>query len=256
MTAATSSGSSDDALASREFDGLVNFRDLGGIPVRGGAIRTATLFRSDSLSYASVADAAYLTDDLGVATIVDLRADAEVAEFGRGPLESAPVAYVSLPVVDGPTVDTRSDFYFQMLGANGEALADLVRRLSTPAVLPAIVHCHIGCDRTGAVSAMLLGLAGADDDAICVDYARSSRANDAIRERAIERRRSLGLPIKDRAYYDAWDPRPEIMAATLSLVAREWGDMAGWARTYGLTDVEVAAFRNAIVDPNSSTEAT
>jgi protein tyrosine/serine phosphatase len=236
-------------LGGRSFDGLVNFRDLGGIAVGGGgAIRRGHLFRSDSLSYASDADATYLTDQLGLATIVDLRAEAEVAEFGRGPVVFAPVSYVSIPVVDGPTADSRSDFYFQMLGANGVALADLVRRLSRPTVLPAIVHCHIGCDRTGAVSAMLLGLAGADDEAICVDYARSRRANDAIRERAAERRVSLGLPVMDRAYYDAWDPRPEIMAGTLAAVAREWGDMYGWARAFGLSDAEIDEFRAVVVE--------
>ncbi|HEY7175288.1 MAG TPA: tyrosine-protein phosphatase [Micromonosporaceae bacterium] len=251
MGTTTTGGASDEALAPRVFDGLVNFRDLGGIPVRGGAVRPGALFRSDSLSYASNADAAYLTGELGLATIVDLRAEPEVAEFGRGPLASAPVAYVSLPVVDGPSADTRTDFYFRLLAANGEALANLVRRLSQPTVLPAVVHCHIGCDRTGAVSAMLLGLAGAADEDICLDYARSSRANDAIRERSIARRISLGLPVMDRAYYDEWDPRPEIMAATLDSVGREWGDLYGWARTFGLTDAEVATFRDAVVQPST-----
>ena len=91
------------------------------------------------------------------------------------------------------------------------------------------MHCHIGCDRTGVVSAMLLGLAGVSDDEICVDYARSTRASAAIRERAEDRRRHLGLPLMGPAYYDAWEPRPETMAAALDLVAREWRDMSGWA---------------------------
>ena len=72
----------DGGRGSRSFDGLVNFRDLGGIAVTdGGVIGHRRLFRSDSLSYASEADAAYLTEQLGLATIVDLRAEPEIAEF-------------------------------------------------------------------------------------------------------------------------------------------------------------------------------
>ena len=54
------------------FEGLVNFRDLGGIAADGGTMRPGRLFRSDSLNYATEADAARLVE-AGLATIVDLR---------------------------------------------------------------------------------------------------------------------------------------------------------------------------------------
>ena len=230
------------------FEGLVNFRDLGGIPAGGGVIQPGRLFRSDSLSYATESDAAQLVD-AGLATIVDLRDTVEVDKFGRGPLAAAPITYVGLPCTDSIPAESRSEYYFRLLALQGPALADLVRRLSAPQSLPAVVHCHIGCDRTGVVSAMLLGLAGVSDEDICVDYARSTRASAAIRVRAEDRRRHLGLPLMGPAYYDAWEPRPETMAATLDLVAREWRDMSGWANAFGLTVDEVAALRTALVEP-------
>ena len=231
------------------FEGLVNFRDLGGIPAAGGVIRPGRLFRSDSLGYATESDAARLVD-AGLATIVDLRDTVEVDEFGRGPLASAPITYIGLPCTDSIPAESRSEYYFRLLALQGPALADLVRRLSAPDSLPAVVHCHIGCDRTGIVSAMLLGLAGVSDEDICVDYARSTRASAAIRERSEDRRRHLGLPLMGQAYYDAWEPQPATMAAALDLVAREWRDMSGWASAFGLTIDDVAALRAALVDPS------
>ncbi len=229
--------------------GLVNFRDLGGTPVDGGAIRPGVLFRSDSLVYATEEDAAYLRDEVRLATIVDLRDAPEVEAFGRGPLGRSPIAYLPVPVGDLPTVDGRQAYYAELLDAYGRQLADLVRRLSAPGALPALVHCHIGCDRTGVVSAMLLTLAGAAEAEVCADYARSHRASDAIRKRAESRRRTLGLPLMDKAYYDAWEPRAEIMAETLALVAGRWGSMAGWAAAFGLTATDIAALRTALVGP-------
>jgi protein tyrosine/serine phosphatase len=62
-----------------ELDGPANFRDLGGYPTTAGATtRRGRLFRSDSLSYLSDRDVAALRDELGVRTVVDLRAGHEV----------------------------------------------------------------------------------------------------------------------------------------------------------------------------------
>ena len=229
-------------------EGLVNLRDLGGHSVSGGGvIRPRRLLRSDSLAAASAADVAYLRDEVGLATAVDLRDEREIAAFGRGGLAAAPgLTHVSLPIGDIPDVDGRPTFYFEMLRRYGAPLAGLVRRLSAPGALPAIVYCHVGCDRTGVVSAMLLGLAGVAREAICADYALSTRMDPAIRARADARRRALGLPVMDAAYYAAWEPRAEFMAATLDLVDAEWGGMSGWASAHGLTPDDLAALRAAL----------
>ena len=151
--------------ARRTFEGLVNFRDLGGLPVAGGGeVRSGVLFRSDSLCYATQADADHLVDKLSLATIIDLRDESEVAEFGRGPLETMSVGYLSVPVGDVPEYDTRPEFYVGVLAQNGERLGSLIRTLADPATLPAVVHCHVGCDRTGIVSAAVLSLVGVSDE--------------------------------------------------------------------------------------------
>jgi protein-tyrosine phosphatase len=234
--------------AARTFEGLVNFRDLGGLPVAGGGqVSPGRLFRSDSLCYATEADAQHLVDELRLATIVDLREPSEIEQFGRGPLEQTSVGYLPVPIGDAPTATTRSEFYATLLGKYGRTIADMIRTLSRPDTLPAIIHCHIGCDRTGAVSAAVLSLIGVSGEDVAIDYARSRRANDAIRDRSRERRRLLGLPQMPDSYYEAWDPRAEIMATTLDLVAERWGDMHGWASTMGLTPSDIDALKTALV---------
>src|SRR6266508_1104314 len=56
-----------------EFEGMVNFRDLGGLPANGGKIRPGRLFRSDSVAYASAADVTRLVEEIGLATVLALR---------------------------------------------------------------------------------------------------------------------------------------------------------------------------------------
>jgi len=236
-----------------QLEGLVNFRDLGGIPITGGVagggvVRSGRLFRSDSLCYATDADAAHLAEVLRIATVVDLREETEVREFGRGPLERSGVGYVDVPIGDVPTVDTRSEFYVAVLANYGPAIGAMIRELLHPGRLPAVIHCHVGCDRTGAVSAAILSLLGVSEEDVAADYARSRRANDMIRQRSRDRRELMGLPQMDEAYYLAWDPRADIMATSLELIRKRWGGIDGWAFEAGLTSADIAALQHALID--------
>jgi protein-tyrosine phosphatase len=239
----------------RLYDGLVNFRDLGGLPVTGGGrVRDGVLFRSDSLCYASAADAEHLIGVLNLATVIDLRESVEIADFGRGPVGDAGLGYLNLPIGDVPTATTRAEFYLGVMTTYGPAIADIIRTLVSPQALPAVIHCHVGCDRTGAVAAAILSLIGVPEPDVAADYARSRRANDVIRQRARDRRAMLGLPQMDDAYYAAWDPRAEIMVETLGLLRARWGGIEGWAADVGLTAVDIAAIRSALVDPVPSSQ--
>ncbi len=230
------------------LEGLANFRDLGGTPVAGGrTIGTGVLFRSDSVAYATVADADALVGRLGLRTVVDLRDVPEVAAFGRGPLEAHPVGYRNVPIGDVGSAGTRPEQYASMLRVHGTAIVATIRDLAGDGFAPALIHCQIGCDRTGIVVAAILSLIGVADADICVDYARSSRASSAIRERSRDRRTALGLPQMPDSYYDEWEPSASVMAEAITLVEREWGGFDGWARAHGLTASDQAALRSILV---------
>ncbi len=71
------------------LDGAVNVRDLGGLPTsNGGKTALGRLLRADNLQELSSADVAWLVDDIGVTTVVDLRSPAELALEGPAPLDA------------------------------------------------------------------------------------------------------------------------------------------------------------------------
>jgi len=160
-----------------------NVRDLGGRPLADGRTTlSGRVFRS--------AAPEYLTDDgwlaakaAGVRTVVDLRN--APAETRRTPDHPAvrPESLHGIVFVAAPTEDPDDPEFLRVCGPwldHPRSWADNARLAPTriAAVMRAIaaagpgvlVHCAGGRDRTGMICAMLLGLAGATEDAIVGDY--------------------------------------------------------------------------------------
>lgn len=229
-----------------DLEGLVNFRDLGGLPAAGGSVRPRVLFRSDSLAYATPSDAARLVHDLGLATVIDLRGEYEVEQLGRGPLSRSRVDYVSAPIADVSGAEDLVGHYVAMLDEKGPVLAGTVRHLSGAGTLPAVFHCEAGCDRTGVLAAVVLALLGVPEEAIAADYAATAAAMPTIHERVAVVVDRLGLPPRP-ASVAVWEPEAALMTRTLDLVRERWGDMQGWALENGLTAQELTALRTNLV---------
>jgi protein-tyrosine phosphatase len=230
------------------FDGMLNFRDLGGLPAEGGRVRGWVLFRSDSLAYATPADAKRLVDELGVATIIDLRGRYEVERLGRGPLADTAVNYVSAPIVDVSGAEDLARHYVAMLDEKGAVLGDLIRMLAGPGALPAVFHCEAGCDRTGVLAAVVLGLLGVSEDLIAEDYALTAPAMPAIHARVRQVAKRLGLPARPGVLVE-WAPEASMMAETLKLARERWGGIGEWAALHGVGAEDIAALRAALIEP-------
>jgi hypothetical protein len=227
-----------------QFEGMVNFRDLGGLPADSGAVRSGVLFRSDSLAYATKNDATRLVDEFGLATVIDLRGEYEVEQLGRGPLAETKVRYVHAPIVDVTRSDELARHYLAILDERGAVLADLVRLLTEPAALPAVFHCEAGCDRTGVFAAVILGLLGVTEDEIATDYELTAPAMPEIHARIRRTIELLGLPPRDVA---DWAPQAQMMVDTLALVRERWGGIEPWAAAHGLSEEDIARLRTALV---------
>ena len=172
------------------WNGYFNARDLGGLPTplstTGSTVfkRVARGPRREMLTDSGWAEAR----QWGLSTVVDLRCVHEVG--GR---EGDPVidnySLSSLVIVSAPTEDQDNPEFrevcFPILDSpeywrhNWRILPNLVRE-TMQAIVNAeagvLVHCSAGRDRTGMISALLLGNAGVSPDDVAGDYAESVRA--------------------------------------------------------------------------------
>ncbi|HUZ16068.1 MAG TPA: tyrosine-protein phosphatase [Gaiellaceae bacterium] len=156
------------------WDGCVNVRDLGGLPLAGGG-ETAfgVCVRADSIRALSD-DGWQALADYGVRLAVDLRSGPDAADDPPGKL---PIDVVRIPV-NGHEVPVVAEWpsmqeaYTGLLDRFGPEFAGAVTAIAR-AEEPAVIHCLAGRDRTGLVSALMLRLAGVELDAIAADHARS-----------------------------------------------------------------------------------
>jgi protein-tyrosine phosphatase len=238
-----------------DLPGCNNFRDLGGYPAASGRrVRWRQLFRSDALHELSPAGVRRFVDDLGIGMIVDLRSTGELAADGRGPLASEPPEFRHLPLFDGPISEERdtaaeftlADRYFLMAEFAKEPIARVVTVLAASDA-PAVYHCAAGKDRTGVISALLLGLLGVRDEIIVADYAATQENLDAIVERLMTstgyREMLANLPI------DTMHAEPETMIALLDRLREHYGSARGYARAIGLSDEVLTAFEARMLEP-------
>ncbi|WP_328478270.1 tyrosine-protein phosphatase [Actinoplanes sp. NBC_00393] len=155
-----------------EWPDCSNARDLGGTPTHDGRrIRPGALIRSDSHGLLTAASVATV-QALHPALILDLRWPRE-CERDPSTLAADP-AYRNVPLLADPLgYDPPDDTYAPMLDHNSERIALAFRTIAAAPPGPVLVHCHGGRDRTGALIALLLGVAGVDAETIAADFART-----------------------------------------------------------------------------------
>lgn len=176
-------GSSDESRL-LNLQGSYNTRDFGGYLMPcGKSIRRGLIYRSDDLSRLTESDLNALAE-LGLKTVLDFRADDEVA---RSPNRIAPSVKnnLRLPVQVGNVIDlgsvTPDNGPEIMLTVNRKLVheyqaeyRDFFKLVSNREKLPLLFHCSAGKDRTGLASALFLAALGADRELIYHDYLLSA----------------------------------------------------------------------------------
>jgi protein-tyrosine phosphatase len=159
------------------WDGCVNVRDLGGLPLAGGG-ETAyrVVVRADWLPGLSETGRRALVE-YGVSLIVDLRPEREDLSDRYQPLPVAVLRQAMdprpLPAAwDWPSM---REAYLALADRYRGELAGALTALGK-AEPPAAIHCAGGRDRTGIACGMALWLAGVDPDAIAADHALSDES--------------------------------------------------------------------------------
>jgi protein-tyrosine phosphatase len=237
-----------------DLEGCLNFRDLGGYPTADGRhVRWRAVYRSDALHHATATDVARMRDELRITTVVDLRSTPELTADGRGALGAEEIAFHHVPLFDGrltkpegwAAVDTLADRYTLLAEFARERIAQVIEVLAS-APGPAVYHCAAGKDRTGVVSAVLLGVLGVPDELVVADYAATQERLDAIIDRLMStegyQRMLAALPP------DTIEAEAATMVRFLDGIRARYGSMREYTRAAGVPDVTLSRLETRLVE--------
>jgi protein-tyrosine phosphatase len=236
------------------LQGCANFRDLGGYEADGGIVRWRRLFRSDSLDELTPADVAVLREEFGVTTVVDLRSDYERSVAVDHPMAGTGAELLTAPVIDelngsimADSSLTLAERYVRLIESGGRAVATTVTAIATsPGAV--VFHCAAGKDRTGMVSAIVLGTVGVSDSDVIADYVMTDRNLAGIDERL--RRHPAYADTYRYVPQDAMTADAETMRELIAELRARHGSMAGLLRGLGVTDETLDLLVRTLVVPS------
>lgn len=257
-----------------KLEGTKNVRDIGGFEtVDGRTTRWKTLLRSDCLSALSPKSQEFLIN-YGLRTAIDLRVDSEVSNSPNVFENSSKVKYHHHDMIgsddlretgenlQGPREEIQLAMERQAEAEGRESIAlsyclwidyrrdkmrDILALLATPGVLPALYHCAAGKDRTGILTALVLGLAGVPFEKIVEDYTRTAfyiLLHNPDEEASLE-----SVPSES-----AWRERaeetcaPSIMVTMLDHIKERYGGIESYVLNIGVTPGQIESIREAFVE--------
>lgn len=180
------------------------FRDVGGLrTTNAGFLRKNRLFRSCQPADMGRAVLHYVTSDVGLQSIIDLRTRSEIIRFGSFPddfLVSRNYVNLSLPSLELDEYDRlrmasthwgHFFFYRYIITFEQGHIKKLFEIVAEPTNHPVLVHCISGKDRTGVMIALILMALGVRKEEVIHDYLRTESAEkvyiellfDLIRDR-------------------------------------------------------------------------
>ncbi len=237
---------------SLHVDGLLNLRDLGGLPIEGGGeTRFGRLLRSDS-PHNIDEDGVRALADAGVSTVVDLRTASERNERPNLLVSVERIQTVSAPIFEDDTpfpegLRTATDVYSWWLRDLGTGIKAAMSAIADSPSAPILVHCHAGKDRTGVVVALVLLLAGVGVDAIADDYALSGvqLADMLARDRVSAVERGMDEVRAERLF----TVRREAMVETVERIATDHGGADVYLEGLGVEPARIERLRRLLVAP-------
>jgi len=239
------------------WDGCVNVRDLGGLPLHGGGTtRSGQIVRADSVQRLTPAGWRSLRE-YGVRRIIDLRYPSE-REKDKWTIDGFDLVAISLLGAENPAEAARHDeltrgatddatatarFYLDALENRSAQIADSVEAVAAAPDGGVVVHCFVGKDRTGIVAALLLGLAGVPVDSVVEDYALSGSRIGPLVERWI----AAADDEHEQAFRRRVSAAPaDGLRRVLGELEARWGGAEAYLLQAGLAAADVARVRTRL----------
>ena len=242
-----------------DVPGAYNVRDLGGYRTADGKTTSYRAFlRADGLHDLPESSKTVLFD-YGVRTVIDLRRTHETVEAPNALAnvegvkylhlnmigDTNPPGYIPPPPDEWTTPEATAEIYRVLLDRRQEVISETLVTLANSRGHTAIYHCAAGTDRTGIISALLLGLADVPNETIIADYALSAHG---LRIKLL----AEGIP-DSLAHVDfSLEEPPELLAPpysmerTLQHLNDQYGGIESFVRHIGLTDAQITDIRNKL----------
>jgi protein-tyrosine phosphatase len=236
------------------WEGLLNARDLGGYPAAGGGeTRWGAVVRSDSLAALTQAGRAALAG-YGVRAIVDLRLADEIdrhpnpfAEPGDHGIAYTNVSMIDPAVENPPESLTLAESYLWMLDRFAGQVAEVMAAIAAAPEGGVLVHCAAGKDRTGLISALLLGLVGVPAETIAADYALTAELLRPRDEEWLEH--GPGERAEREAILARFAPTAEVMLEVLEGLDRRYGGVERYLLAAGVPEADLDRLRDRLLAP-------
>jgi protein tyrosine/serine phosphatase len=243
------------------WDGCVNVRDLGGLETEEGAVtRRGWVVRADNIAELTP-EGWHALDAHGVRTAIDLRFDTERTPH---PSHARPIGVVHIPLFG--RLDRRATERVDRMVLEAPDAGSAIRRMYEDALVThrerigqalhavataldggaVVVHCAIGKDRTGIVSALLLRLAGVSIADVADDYALS---HDRVRP-LVDPWIAEAATAEERALRTRFCSAPrDGMHGMLEALEERHGGAVRFLRSAGLDEARLAGLRERLLQP-------
>lgn len=233
------------------LEGSYNIRDVGGYTTGDGhTTRWRTFLRADSLHRLTPVSQQELID-YGLRTVIDLHHERELAAAPNVFADSSEVHYVNISLMEGAAPDAEvrywsglEDLYKYILDERQEVVKAVFDAMTQEA-FPVLIHCTAGKDRTGIITALMLGLADVDHATIAEDYALTAKFSGGLFDRFRAQTAKAG---GDMAILERYlESKPEAMLNTLAHLEAAYGNVPTYLQQIGLTATQLDRLRQTIV---------
>jgi protein-tyrosine phosphatase len=174
-----------------EFEGTVNFRDLGGVKTtEGRTVKLGKIYRSDHLAGLETREFDKF-NALQIGTVYDLRTNHEIknkedhlpqhvkylhtptVEDNEGEIVKLRDKVINGEISEKQAVEETVRFYEDAVTVHAGSLKTIIQDI-TASEEPVLYHCSAGKDRTGIVSALILSILRVDRQTIVNEYMLSN----------------------------------------------------------------------------------
>ena len=217
-----------------------NIRDLGGIQADGGKLKYGMIYRGSELEPLAgyvmslpTERAEYFRDFLGIRAELDLRSNAELADYTGQALLDADYQHNPITGYQGAFAFSAAKRGPGTTVIDKTVIGYIANNLSEGK--PVYIHCLAGADRTATVVALVEALCGVSQSDIDKDYEMTSFAKNNQRLRTLE------------SYKNFMASLNKMRGNTLQEKA------VSWAQKMDISIETINKLRNALIDGNPTT---